>query len=88
MASVICLTGAIFGYVFLEEVSSPHSFPSSVLTFIVDFAQQTSRVSQVDHRGSPGTKVGAIYFSDAYLRAHYTCPLLVWSWAQFHIYGL
>lgn len=32
IASVICLTGAIFGYVFLEEVSSLHNFPASVLT--------------------------------------------------------
>jgi hypothetical protein len=33
IASVICLTGVIFGYVFLEEVSSFHSSPISVLTY-------------------------------------------------------
>lgn len=32
IASIICLTGAIFGYVFLEEVSSLHGVPTSMLT--------------------------------------------------------
>lgn len=33
IASVIALAGAIFGYFFLEEVGSPHSFPTSVLIY-------------------------------------------------------
>lgn len=32
IASVISLTGAIFGYLVLEEVSFSHSFPTSVFT--------------------------------------------------------
>jgi hypothetical protein len=76
IASILSVIGAVFGYVFLEEVSSPHTFPILCLLAIVDSAEQTSRTScvQVDHRGSPGTKIGTIHFPDAYLRAYYTCP--------------